>query len=93
MVHGMRGVGGVCEMCMCLAQGSMGGEGVSALEDWAWASPILCEQGAVSPYSLCRCQVQESVYYARQIPAHLRCTQCSILLHLIDICFIPCICL
>ena len=27
------------------------------------------------------------------IPAHLRCTQCSILLHLIDICFLSCICL
>ena len=25
------------------------------------------------------------------IPVHLRCTQCSILLHLIDICFLPCI--
>ena len=24
---------------------------------------------------------------------HLRCTQCSILLHLIDICFLTCICL
>ena len=27
------------------------------------------------------------------IPAHFRCTQCSILLHLIDICFLPFICL
>ena len=25
--------------------------------------------------------------------AHLRCTQCSFMLHLIDICFLPCICL
>ena len=33
------------------------------------------------------------VYCARQIPAHLRCTQCFILLHLIDICFLSCICL
>ena len=24
MVRGMRGVGGVCEMCMCLAQGRVG---------------------------------------------------------------------
>ena len=23
----MRGVGGVCEMCMCLARGSLGGDG------------------------------------------------------------------
>ena len=28
-VCGMRGVGGVCEMCMCLARGGVGGEGVS----------------------------------------------------------------
>ena len=25
----VRGVGGVCEMCMCLARGCVGGEGVS----------------------------------------------------------------
>ena len=29
VVHGMRGVGGVCEMCMCLAWDGVGGEGVS----------------------------------------------------------------
>ena len=28
-VRGMRGVGGVCEMCMCFARGGVGGEGVS----------------------------------------------------------------
>ena len=38
-------------------------------------------------------QVQVSVYCAWRIPAHLRCTQCSIVLHLIDICFLTCICL
>ena len=27
VVRGMRGVGGVCEMCMCLARGGVGGEG------------------------------------------------------------------
>ena len=43
--------------------------------------------------SLCRWQVQVSVYCAWRIPAHLRCTQCSILLHLMDICFLICICL
>ena len=42
---------------------------------------------------LCRWQVQVSVYCAWRIPAHLRCTQCSILLHLLDICFLTCICL
>ena len=33
------------------------------------------------------------MFCACRIPAHLRCTQCSILLHLIDICFLTCICL
>ena len=27
VVRGMRGVGGVCDMCMCLARGGMDGEG------------------------------------------------------------------
>ena len=26
VVCGMRGVGGVCEMCMCLTRGDVGGE-------------------------------------------------------------------
>ena len=29
VVRGMRGVGGVCEMCMCLDRGGVGEEGVS----------------------------------------------------------------
>ena len=59
VVRGMRGVDGVCKMCMCLARGGVG----------------------VSVYCACR------------IPAHLRCTQCSILLHRMYICFRTCICL
>ena len=51
----------------------------------------LCE--VLSLDSLCRWQVQVSVYCAWRIPAYLRCTQCSILLHLMDICFLTCICL
>ena len=47
----------------------------------------------VSLDDLYRWQVQVSVYYARHITADFMCTQCSILLHHIDICFIPCICL
>ena len=43
--------------------------------------------------SLCRLKIQVSVYCARRIPAHLMCTQCSILLHLMDICFLMSICL
>ena len=38
----VRGVGGVCDMCMCLARGGVGGEGG---ENWVWASPILWGQG------------------------------------------------
>ena len=33
------------------------------------------------------------MYCAWRIPAHLRCTQCSILLHLMYICSLTCICL
>ena len=43
--------------------------------------------------SLYRWQVYVSLFCAWRIPAHLRCTQCSILLHLMDICFLTCICL
>ena len=46
---------------------------------------VCCE--SVSLDYLCIWQVQVSVYCAWWIPAHLRCTQCSILLHLMDICF------
>ena len=44
----------------------------------------------VSIDSLSIWQVQVSVYCARRIPTHLMCTQCSILLHIIDIFFLPC---
>ena len=45
VVRGMRGIDGVCDMCMCLARGGMGGDGVRGWEDWVWALPILWEQG------------------------------------------------
>ena len=58
---------------------------------------VSCESGIfvylVSLDYLCRWQVQIIVYCAWQIHAHLRYTQCSFLLHLIDICFLPYICL
>ena len=41
----VRGVGGVCDMCMCLARGGVGGEGVSGCENWVWALTILWGQG------------------------------------------------
>ena len=43
---GMRGVGGVCEMCMCLAQGGVGGEGMSGL-DVGFTNPLGTEWGGV----------------------------------------------
>ena len=45
VVRGMRGVGVVCEMCMCLARVGVSGEGVSGREDLVWALPIMWEQG------------------------------------------------
>ena len=41
----VRGVGGVCDMCMCFARGGMSGEGVSGWENWVWALPILWGKG------------------------------------------------
>ena len=124
----VRGVGGVCDMCMCLARGGVGGEGGEWMRElglglyqssgdrgsvghvsvfwlrwcgWCrwrvgrgrerWGG-VMSVRG-VSLDSLCRWKVQVSVYCAWRIPAHLRCTQCSILLHLMDICFLTCICL
>ena len=48
VVRGMRGVGGVCAMCMCFARGGVGGEVVSGREDWVWSLPILWEHGECS---------------------------------------------
>ena len=48
---------------------------------------------SVSLDYLRRWQVQVSVYCARRLSAHLSCTQCSMLLYLLDICFLSCICL
>ena len=48
VVRGMRGVGGVCEMCLCLARGGEGGGWV----DNVWALPILREQGVLG---VCLC--------------------------------------
>ena len=42
---------------------------------------------------LCRWQVKVFVYCVSRIPAHLRYIQCSILLHLMEICLLMCICL
>ena len=79
------GTGGVLDMCLCFGCGGVGrglGQGLGVV-GWCYV--------CVSLDSLCRWQVQVSVYCAWRIPAHLRCTQCSILLHLMDICFLTCI--
>ena len=119
----MRGVGGVCNMCMCLARGGVGREGGEWMRELGlgftnpvWTGGVLdmclcfgCGgvggvggewvglrpgSGAVGWCYVCvRCESGFSVYCAWRIPAHLRCTQCSILLHLMDICFLTCICL
>ena len=60
---------------------------VGGLGEWGGVM-FVC---VVSLDSLCRWQVQVFVYCVRRISAHLTCTQCSILLHLINICFLPCI--
>ena len=52
---------------------------------------VSCESGVCE--SLCRWQALVSVYRAWRIPELLRCIQCSILLHIMDICFLTCICL
>ena len=41
----VRGVGGVCDMCMCLARGGVGGEGGEWMRELVWALPILWGQG------------------------------------------------
>ena len=68
---------------LCFGCSGVGGERVGGLdqglEGWRGVMPALI----VSLHSLCRWQVQVSVYCAWRIPAHQRCTQCSIMLHLI----------
>ena len=120
----VSGVGGVCEIGMCMTLSRVGGvEGeriwfglyqscmnrrgvgcmfviglsccgrgsrwmVQGLEGWGYVMPVC----VVSLDYLWIWQVHVYVYCARHIPAHLRCTQCSVLLYLIDNCFITCIC-
>ena len=90
------GTGGVLDMCMHFGFGGVGGVGgewVGGLDQGRERWRGVMSVWGVSLDSLCRWQVQVSVYCAWRIPAHLRCSQCSILLHLMDICFLTCICL
>ena len=90
------GTGGVLDMCLCLGCGGVGGAGGERAggldQGWGRWGGVMSVSG-VSLDSLCRWQVQVSVYCAWRISAHLRCTHCSILLNLMDICFLTCICL
>ena len=45
VVCGMKRVGEMCEMCMWLVWGGVGGEVVSESQYWVWALPILWEHG------------------------------------------------
>ena len=87
---------GVLDVCLCYGCGdvvSVDGEWVGGLdhglEGWSGVMSVL----GASLDSLCKWQVQVYVYCAWRIPAHLRCTQCLIPLHIMDICFLICICL
>ena len=40
VVRVMRGVGGVCEMCMCLARGGMSGEGGEWVRGLGFTNPV-----------------------------------------------------
>ena len=90
------GTWGKWNMCLCFGCDgvcSVGGEWMGVLDQGmgGWGGNMyVC---VVSLDYLCWWQVQVYVYCARQIPAHLRNTQCSILLHLIYICFLTCICM
>ena len=83
------GTWGKWDMCLCFGCGGVGGVGGDCffglgqgLGGWG----VVMSVCIVSLDFLCIWQVQVYVYCARRIPAHLRCTQCSIMLHLIDIC-------
>ena len=81
VVLGVRGVFGVCELCG--VRGLVGARlGPSYLHGRVGGVVSVC---VVSLDYLCRWLDQVSIYCARRLPAQLRCTLRSILLHLIDI--------
>ena len=49
----MRGVGGVCEMCMCLARGGVGGEGGEWMRGLGFGFTNPVETGGVLDVCLC----------------------------------------
>ena len=75
---------GVVDVCLCF--GCQLGPGSGGV---AWCDLCVGCESVFSVYMV----FPVYVYCDWRIPAYLRCTQCSILLHLMDICFITCICL
>ena len=75
----------------CWGVGGVGalGDLIHGLRGWGGVMSVC----VVSLNYLWRWHVHASVYCVRRISAHLMRTQCSIPLHLIDICFLTCICL
>ena len=75
-------------MCKCLARGGVGGEWMRGLSMCACVVCVVmwyvCEMcGLLFVLDVCMLRECEGA----------KVKQCSILLHLIDICFLPCICL
>ena len=69
--------------------GSVDGECVGGLCQGLGGWDLVMVVCVVSLDYLCRWYVLVSVYCDRRITAHLNCNQCLILLHLINICFLP----
>ena len=53
VVHGMRGVGEVCEMCMCLARGGVGGEEGDCMRELGFGFTNPVRTGRVLDLCLC----------------------------------------
>ena len=85
------GTGGVLDVCLCFGCGRVGGMG----GEWVWAWTRVWMGGMV----LCLCEVRvwiscvddRSRYLCIVLGGYRRI--CSLLLHLMDICFLTCICL
>ena len=84
---------GECWTYVCGGVSGVGVEWVGGLDQGLEGWGGVMSVWVVSMDFLCIWQIQVYVYCVWRIPAHLRCTQCSILLHLMDICFLTCICL
>ena len=64
VVCGMRGVGEVCEMCMCLTRGGVGGEGGEWMRGLGlgFTNPVRAGSGGVGWCYICvRCESGFSV--------------------------------